>query len=303
MCQPRRVGKMTRMMRRYRRLLRESKERWLTPPSHRWPYPVMFIAGLPKSGTVWLQQLLGSVPGYKIRWPYDPDDCIYNHDVCDAVFATLPRDLHSVVKLHTRCTPANVQVLEKFNLRTVVMYRDPRAQSLSRYFHVLHDPSHRHHSLYNSITQEAGLRHSIELTLSEYVPWIKGWLPQLRQHPERFHEVRYRDLRTRPVQTLSRVLDFYRIHLAEDEVKSIIEQVAANTKFDLRDNLRKGRGTARKGIVGDWRNHFTDAHVSQFKETCGEFLIELGYERDLDWALAPQHGAAELANSMQGSRV
>ena len=39
----------------------------------------------------------------------------------------------------------------------------------------------------------------------------------------------------------------------------------------------------RKGIKGDWKNHFTPAVVSRVKEVAGEGLIELGYERDLDW--------------------
>ena len=39
----------------------------------------------------------------------------------------------------------------------------------------------------------------------------------------------------------------------------------------------------RKGIAGDWRNHFSDELKGDFKERWGDLLIATGYERDLDW--------------------
>jgi sulfotransferase family protein len=39
----------------------------------------------------------------------------------------------------------------------------------------------------------------------------------------------------------------------------------------------------RKGIVGDWKNHFSDEDKRVFKEVGGEMLIRLGYERDMGW--------------------
>ena len=41
----------------------------------------------------------------------------------------------------------------------------------------------------------------------------------------------------------------------------------------------------RKGVAGDWRNHFTDAHVAIFKQVAGDALIDAGYETGHDWSL------------------
>ena len=250
---------------------------------YQWPHHVVFIAGLPKSGTTWMAQLIDAVPGYKFRRPQDPDNCVSNHDVCNAVFAGLPWDLYSVVKLHTRATPANLAVIGKYNLRTVVMYRDPRDQCVSRYFHVLAEPNHRHHQFYNEVSKEESLMHCLEITVEESIPWIRDWLSTIMQHPDRFHVVRYEDLHADAVAVLMRILDFYGIHVPVKQATAILERIAAKTKFDLQANLRWGKGTARKGIVGDWRNHFSEGHVQRFKEACGKFLIELGYERDMSW--------------------
>lgn len=39
----------------------------------------------------------------------------------------------------------------------------------------------------------------------------------------------------------------------------------------------------RKGVAGDWVNHFTPAHVEAFKERFEGLLEELGYESSNDW--------------------
>jgi hypothetical protein len=253
-------------------------------PRYRWRHPVLFIAGLPKSGTTWLAQLLSQLPGYRLRWPVDADRCLLNHDLCEASLAGLPWSGYSVVRTHTRPTPSNLTLIGRFNLRAVVMYRDPRDHCVSRYFHALHDPTHRHHRLYNSITRADGLSHSIELALEESIPWIEGWLTICASQPDRFQPILYRQLQSDPTATLARVLSFYDVQLAAERVTAMVERVAAQTRFDLARNLRTKRGTARKGIVGDWRNHFSADHVRRFHAGAGAHLTRWGFEPDDAWA-------------------
>lgn len=40
----------------------------------------------------------------------------------------------------------------------------------------------------------------------------------------------------------------------------------------------------RKGIVGDWKNYFDERITRIFKEQAGQALIDLGYEKDLNWS-------------------
>lgn len=44
-----------------------------------------------------------------------------------------------------------------------------------------------------------------------------------------------------------------------------------------------GRVGLRKGVVGDWKNHFTPKVKERAKMLIGEALIELGYEKDMSW--------------------
>ena len=39
----------------------------------------------------------------------------------------------------------------------------------------------------------------------------------------------------------------------------------------------------RKGVHGDWVNHFTPEHLQDFKERYEDLLFEFGYETEPDW--------------------
>ena len=39
----------------------------------------------------------------------------------------------------------------------------------------------------------------------------------------------------------------------------------------------------RKGIVGDWKNHFSESNKERFKAKFGHLLIEFGYEKNMNW--------------------
>jgi hypothetical protein len=52
---------------------------------------------------------------------------------------------------------------------------------------------------------------------------------------------------------------------------------------EIADSLFGGTTTFRKGLIGGWREHFTEKHKAACKDLMGQMLIDLGYEKDLDW--------------------
>ena len=55
---------------------------------------------------------------------------------------------------------------------------------------------------------------------------------------------------------------------------------------------------ARKGIVGDWKSHFTSRDGNRFNEIAGEALIKMGYETDQRW-LVDLPGALALDDNRE----
>ena len=80
----------------------------------RYPYErkVLFVAGLPKSGTTWMSKLLGMIPGYYERTIYDPSRMMMFHDISSMVFELMPHYAHSVIKLHTKYSPENFAIIK-----------------------------------------------------------------------------------------------------------------------------------------------------------------------------------------------
>lgn len=61
----------------------------------------------------------------------------------------------------------------------------------------------------------------------------------------------------------------------------------------------------RKGVAGDWANHFTPEHVAHFKERYADLLVKMGYETDDDWSqkLGETQAAAVSAGSVSVGSV
>jgi hypothetical protein len=48
-------------------------------------------------------------------------------------------------------------------------------------------------------------------------------------------------------------------------------------------NEENTRHHYRKGMSGDWKNYFSNAHINSTKKLIGNALIELGYEKNNFW--------------------
>ena len=254
--------------------------------AYNYPHKVIFVAGLPKSGTTWVQNQLARVPGYNIRRLHDPQGALGTGDISDSVFRALPASGYSVVKTHTRHTPANFEIIRRHVPKFIVMIRDLRDMCVSRYFHVRKDPSARHHAQYNAEPQDAGMAHCIGVVGDYFVPWVADWVRAARAHPETIYLLRYETLHASPGKVFAELLAFYGIEAPQELVAGMGESRMKEGK-DLGEQLQANtwllRSTERKGEIGGWKEVFTPAHKAQFKQVAGQLLVDLGYEKDLDW--------------------
>jgi hypothetical protein len=100
-----------------------------------------------------------------------------------------------------------------------------------------------------------------------------GWLGQ----PEVL-SLRFEDLILERRMALERLLEYlkqrgFSLRMPREEALATLEAAVAPKKS----------GTFRKGQPGNWREHFTEANKTLFKESTGDLLVRLGYERDSDW--------------------
>jgi hypothetical protein len=245
---------------------------------------ILFVAGLPKSGTSWLERMLAEIPGYSSFLP--PHTTIQDHNLRDTTFEAV-RGRRVAIKMHTRGTRENISILKRNMIKYCIMYRDLRDVAVSWYFYLRNIAlDHPLHDIVKEMNVDEGIDYFLENdndsdSLILYMQWLQNWFNN-RDYCNSIL-VRYEDLIEDTYGELARLLNFYEIKLDENEINAIVK------KHEFRNTTGRVPGEHdvasfnRKGIVGDWHNYFTTEHKEKFKRIAGQFLIETGYERDVNW--------------------
>jgi len=265
---------------------------------------LIFIAGLPKSGTTWLEQLLSNTPGMvqlnksSLR-AFPRYVTLKNvHDVSPEMLTCAPENRLSFLKLHLNPHQDNFKILDDLNIKTVVQIRDLRDMLISRYFHVLAKPTHWDYKRLKGLPQNDQLYESMitpipgdTLTVVQYyADWISGWLERAKKSSHNTRIVTYEKLKNDVYAVLENIYSFYGYQIQSREIKKVIERqrnrYANHFKEGLNKNLKKkGRSvsTFRKGTPGEWKEYFDDRTKRLFKISGGQILIDSGYESDSNW--------------------
>jgi lipopolysaccharide transport system ATP-binding protein len=95
--------------------------------------------------------------------------------------------------------------------------------------------------------------------------------------------LRYEDLVADEYGVIPRMLDYCEVEVAANELQRVIQHNSFEAKTGRKPGEEDMMSHHRKGIVGDWRNHFTDRVKEEFKARFGDVLIATGYEKNLNW--------------------
>jgi len=246
------------------------------------PISSFLVNGSPKTGTTWMCRLLGSLPGYRRIGNLQRN--------LDAFRVVQPG---SVIHGHETYSVDLSQILQTQKISVVLMIRDPRDQAVSRMYHVLRDKNEAGHEFMMQLDPDEALMYSINGTPGKMIGVVQSLEFTRRWLESELHKsvVKYEHLQAHPVRILHDVLSESGLEVSDQLVEAIIyrnnfERLSRGRKF-WQNGRKQGEADStshfRKGIVGDWRNHFSEIHINRFKELAGETLIELGYESGYDW--------------------
>ncbi|MEO1130510.1 MAG: sulfotransferase domain-containing protein [Planctomycetota bacterium] len=244
-----------------------------------YPYSNLLAIGLPKSGTTWMLRMLSAVPGY-IIWK-TPDQVRNEHGIIRRRDFVPGPSGYTATKLHAWPTDEHLDVLEEAGRPYVAMIRDLRDVSVSwAHFVALPGRTDWSHPEAVDLPLEGRISYYIEHILDKRLDWSLQWRERL--HPALGLLVRYEQMKEQPVEVMEQVCAHYRLGLPDDAVRGIVEQHAFR-RATGREPGQEDRGSFnRKGIVGDWINHYTDAHKDAFRRVSGGRLAALGYVESED---------------------
>jgi len=174
------------------------------------------------------------------------------------------------------------------NHRRFVVFRDLRDTLVSLVFSVLfsHNPEdsrpqdiEEFRSRFRIEDIEDAMLHLMDNLLKGCAEIQQSWAAAGEPH------IKYRDLLTNDMALLT---DLFTQQIPLGIPKERIEQVVLENRFE---KLSGGRSRGeedilaheRKGIAGDWRNHFTPRVTREFHRMYGDLLIMTGFEVNDDW--------------------
>lgn len=231
--------------------------------------PLIVVNEFPRSGGTWLSQMLGEASGF----PFPRNQA--------------PSFRPSIMQGH---------YLRPQGMRNVVLlWRDGRDVMLSLYHHC-YFVNERHNAALVSIMKrelpfadydsvDENLPVFMQRVLSKPLRPRFTWPEFVQSWRERdVVHVRYEDLLSNAVREIERI--FAQLGILEVSGDSI-RRAVANHAFSQSTGRTPGTEVkgrfARKGIAGDWKNHFNADAREVFVRYAGKELIALGYEADDDW--------------------
>ena len=244
---------------------------------HLYPKRILFVAGLPKSGTTWLESMLGAFPGYTIipdpqatLWDYKHGGT-HNFQLSMNYFHAIENTL-SLVKIHCSGSRNNVELLKRLKIPYVILYRDLRDAAVSHFYYVKRTKWHPEFPVYEHMDVSTGLKHFAKTLLPAWRDWVLDW--KENRDTATSMVVRYEDLLEDTLNVFRDMVHLY--GLPDTNVEKIVNE------HQFSEMSKKG-DFFRKGVAGDWENQFTDEIKDLFKEKIGDFLVQEGYEKDLNW--------------------
>lgn len=173
---------------------------------------------------------------------------------------------------------AILQALRKNDWKILTIFRDPRAQILSRVFFS--------QKMWPKFEDAEFTKEKVIEILHDYIqediwPWDNKPLllsDQVVDEREKYNicMVRFEDLvgpkgggsRERQMKALRTIRDFISADVTEKELRKIAA--------DLFNN-QISRFTFRKGQIGEWREYFDDDLMQAYEERFGDYMHRLGY--------------------------
>jgi hypothetical protein len=112
---------------------------------------------------------------------------------------------------------------------------------------------------------------------------VMGWLGDGAPR-EHVHVVKYESLLEDAADTLGRAVEWACGRAASDWVVNQTVEKHSMARQTGRKPGSEDRGNfIRKGVAGDWMNHFSAETAAEFDRLAGDALIALGYESDRSW--------------------
>ena len=246
----------------------------------------VLVVEYPKSGGTWLAQLLSGC----LELPF-------------------PRNQYPIVKKAVYHSHYQPKYLIDNNKHIIWLLRDGRDIMVSSYFHHLiwNDKNKKDPKLVNYYRDRLKFEDysDIRKNLPQYIDFLftdkpakliffnhpggwksynEKWL-KASESNSNIYSIRYEDMLTNTYDEMIKLLDqqFSDLDVPETTIKRVVDNYSFENQTMRKPGDENINSFLRKGVSGDWKNHFNSQAKEVFKYHAGDLLIKLGYEKDKNW--------------------
>lgn len=271
----------------------------------------VFIIGSPRSGTTWLQLMIGAHPrvcttveltlysAYTAPWIKAWKSEAANIEqgrwhqglpflwTEDEFYAFLREFLGRVYERVAATNPQATHVLDKHPGYSMCVADINKLLPQARFIHPIRDGR-------DVAVSMVAARRQMGFGTGTVADSAAAWQRHVRaaqdasQYRDRYLEVRYEDLSATGVDTLKCVLDFCGLPASMQDVTAIVKahqfkKMKASKTTPAR-GVKAPDGAYRKGEVGTWQEDLRPLQRYLFDRIAGDLLCELGYAEEGWWA-------------------
>ncbi|XP_078486284.1 sulfotransferase 1C2-like, partial [Ciona intestinalis] len=251
------------------------------------------------SGTTWVRELVRQIIYLKddemlkktkelsFFYAYLAYGPVSKYDVTDAV--EIPR---RVLGTHLPSQCVNFDKFKQHGTKMIYVSRNPKDQAVSWYYFAQHHPfiaagvqpfdQHCPKDLGKFIDNcIEGSQRFFGLKNEGYLHHVRGWYDHKGDPNILF--ISFEDLKRDLPKEIRKIAQFIDVQISDSDVKDIVANTAINKMPGTeKSNDDISRSMVRKGIVGDWKTHFTDEQSNRLDAKVREVLsntdIQFTYE-------------------------
>tara|TARA_A100001234_G_C12639288_1_gene391319 strand:+ start:1319 stop:2182 length:864 start_codon:yes stop_codon:yes gene_type:complete len=245
-------------------------------------HKIIFVVGLPKSGTTLIENFLSRIPGYAPRTLIGKKKNLRQGKLSPNCFDMLLNFQHSIFKTHIIPTEENINCLIKNNIKKIIfMYRDPRDIVISLYYFQKEKkyikPEEKFYFNPNYKTKEKCFDFLIKNYIPANIKWIEEWQELLEKNKKSLDVfyLKYEDLITDKNLQFKKILNFYEININYEYEQNL---KAHKNFFDfLTLELPGQKSTFRTGTKNNWVYEFNNNQKKYIHDNYQEFLKNYNY--------------------------
>jgi hypothetical protein len=218
----------------------------------------IFIASSPKSGSTFMAKAMSHLTGYRY---YDLADAYERND--QNLYLPKLIDVYSqgsVTHQHLRATGPNLELLNMFSIRPVIMTRNIFDTVVSIRDHMFKEgyafPTFYCNERFAELDEHSQFDQIIELGIPWYFNFYVSWFEATRNHQIDALWINYEDVVQDWDKALVKLADFYGIEKTPEEIATALQQTR---------EMKRTKTRLNKGVVGRGESALTTAQKDRIR--------------------------------------